>query len=82
MTNNIATGSFDTYDIALAAYLICAGYELSGMDRSNRSKVLFHIKRGEGIDAAVKAFWDSRTSVDAQSYFNHIKRLKNQIHSS
>ena len=79
---NTENTAFATYDIALAGYLLCVGYELTGMDKTNRAKVLFQLQGNGNIDAAVKAFWDSRTSVDAQTYFNQIKRLKNQIFST
>jgi len=51
------------------------------MDKSIRNKVLFILKRADGIDEAAKSYWDFRTTVDAQTYFNQTKRLKNQIFS-
>ena len=73
---------FYSHDIGLVAYLLCQNYELVGLDKAVRSKVLFILKRGGGIDTEVKKYWDFKSSVDGQSYFNQIKRLKNQIFSS
>lgn len=73
---------FYSHDIALVAYLLCQNLELVGLDKAVRSKVLFILKKKNGIDAEVKKFWDFKTLVDAQTYFNQIKRLKNQIFSS
>ena len=73
---------FYSHDIGLVACLLCQKFELVGLDKAVRSKVLFILKRDEGIDAEVKKYWDFKSSVDAQSYFNQIKRLKNQIFSS
>jgi len=73
---------FYSHDIGLVAYLLCQNFELVGLDKAVRNKVLFILKRGEGIDTEVKKYWDFKSSVDAQSYFNQIKRLKNQIFSS
>ncbi len=73
---------FYSHDIGLVAFLLCQHFELVGLDKAVRSKVLFILKRGDGIDAEVKKYWDFKSSVDAQSYFNQIKRLKNQIFSS
>ncbi len=70
-----------SHDLGLVAFLLCAGYELITLDKSVRNKVLFILKRTEGIDEAAKSYWDFRTTVDAQTYFNQTKRLKNQIFS-
>ena len=73
---------FQSHDIGLVAYLLCQKFELIGLDKALKNKVLFILKRGDGLDEAVKSYWDFKSSVDAQSYFNQIKRLKNQIFSS
>ena len=73
---------FYSYDISLVAFLLCQNFELVGLDKAVRNKVLFIVKKSKGIDEAIKDFWDFKTSVDAQTYFNQIKRLKNQIFSS
>ena len=73
---------FYSHDIGLIGYLLCQNIELVGLDKAVKNKVLFILKRGDGIDTEVKKYWDFKSSVDAQSYFNKIKRLKNQIFSS
>ena len=73
---------FYSHDIGLVAFLLCQDYELCGLDKAVRNKVLFILKRNNGIDTSIKQYWDFKSSVDAQTYFNQIKRLKNQIYSS
>jgi len=73
---------FYSHDIGLCAYLLCQKVELAGLDKSVRSKVLFILKRDKGLDKEIKRYWNFESSVDAQSYFNQVKRLKNQIWSS
>lgn len=73
---------FYSHDIGLVAYLLCLDFELVGLDKAVRNKVLFILKKDEDIEADIKKYWDFKSSVDAQSYFNQIKRLKNQIFSS
>ena len=73
---------FYSHDIGLCGYLLCQGFELIGLDKAVRNKVLFILLRKNGIDAEVKKYWDFKSCVDAQGYFNQIKRLKNQIFSS
>lgn len=76
------TNYFYSHDIGLVAYLLCQNLELVGLDKAIRSKVLFILKRSDGLGAEVKQYWDFKSSVDAQTYFNQIKRLKNQVFSS
>lgn len=74
---------FYSHDIGLVAYLLCQKkFELVGLDKAMRNKVLFILKKESGIDTEIKNYWDFKSSVDAQTYFNQIKRLKNQIFSS
>ena len=74
--------NFYSHDIGLVAFLLCQNFELIGLDKTIKSKVLFILKRKSGIDGEIKRYWDFNSSVDAQTYFNQIKRLKNQIFSS
>jgi len=73
---------FYSHDIGLCGYLLCQNYELVGLDKAVKNKVLFILKKSDDIDAEIKKYWDFKSSVDAQTYFNQIKRLKNQIFSS
>jgi len=73
---------FYSHDIGLVAYLLCQNFELVGLDKAVRSKVLFILKKGDNVDGEINKYWNFKSSVDAQTYFNQIKRLKNQIFSS
>lgn len=73
---------FYSHDIGLVACLLCQNFELVGLDKAIKNKVLFILKRDGGLDGAVRDYWDFKSSVDAQTYFNQLKRLKNQIFSS
>ena len=79
--NNTKT-YFYSHDIGLVAYLLCQDFELVGLDKVIKNKVLFILKRGDKKDTEIKKYWDFKSLVDAQSFFNQIKRLKNQIYSS
>ncbi len=79
---NDTQNHFYSHDIGLVAYLLCQNFELVDLDKAVRNKVLFILKKGDDIDAKIKKYWDFKSSVDAQTYFNQIKRLKNQIFSS
>ncbi len=73
---------FHSHDIGLVAYLLCRNFELVSLDKVMKNKVLFILKRTNRIDIEIKKYWDFNSLVDAQTYFNQLKRLKNQIFSS
>jgi hypothetical protein len=72
---------FQSHDLGLVAFLLCSGCEMEAMDKSKPNKVLFILKAQNDIDELAKSYWNFRSTVDAQSYFNQLKRLKNQIFS-
>lgn len=69
------------YDLGLSASLILQGFELAELDRSNSRKVCFAFKAEPGIDETIKDYFADKLEVKAQSMFNAIKSLKNQIYS-
>jgi hypothetical protein len=72
---------FYNHDLGLSAGLVVMGFELASLDRSNPKKVKFIFQGKNGISEVVKNYWDSTLPVDAQTYFNAVRRLKNQIYS-
>jgi len=72
---------FSTYDIGLATALLTAGHKLYEMDKSNRKKVCFHFVKVKTIDKNVDDYWVSQLKVDARSFFENLKSLKNRIYS-
>lgn len=72
---------FSTYDIGLATALMTVGHKLYEMDRSNPKKACFHFLRVSTIDKAVDDYWVAELKVDARSFFENLKTLKNRIYS-
>lgn len=73
---------FFSHDIGLISYLLCQNFELVDLDKTVKNKVLFAMRKEDGLEESIRSYWNFKTSVDAQSYFNQLKRLKNQIFSS
>jgi len=72
---------YSTFDLGCSAALICAGFELISLDKTNPRKVQFIFRREPRIDNAVNNYWDDRLKVNARSFFDNIKMLKNRIYS-
>jgi hypothetical protein len=72
---------FSSYDLGLAASLVCSGFPVDYLDKSNPHKVGFFFQRIDGLDQAIQLYWADQLQVPALSYFNAIKMLKNRIYS-
>ena len=71
-----------TFDLGCSAALTSAGFEIVSLDRANPSKIKFIFLKKSGLESAINDYWSNNLMVDAQTYFNNIKRLKNQIYSA
>ncbi len=72
---------FCSFDLGCCAALLSIGYELETLNKDNPRKVAFILKRANGIDIAINNYWSSDLKVDARTYFDNIKMLKNRIYS-
>lgn len=70
-----------TFDLGAAALLVTAGFELIGLDKTNPRKVQFVFNRAKGIEKVVDGYWTDKAEVEARSFFDNIKMLKNRIYS-
>jgi hypothetical protein len=51
------------------------------LNKENPQKVKFIFKSTEDIEEVIKEYWNRGLQVDAQTYFNSLKSIKNQIYS-
>lgn len=72
---------FYTYDLGCSAALISLGFELISLDRSNPRKVQFVLCQKNGMKSIINDYWADRLKVNARTFFDNIKMLKNRIYS-
>ncbi len=70
-----------TYDLGVSTALLCAGFELLSLNRSNPRKVLFIFRREENIDETANAYFADQLKLNARAYFDQLKALKNRLYS-
>ncbi len=70
-----------TYDLGVAAALLCLGYELYSLDRANPRRVLFIFRHSEKIDDTANAYIADRLELNARAFFDQLKALKNRLYS-
>ena len=72
---------FTTYDLGVAAALLCSDFELLALDRANRRKVLFIFCRAPRIDGTANAYFADRLELNARAFFDQLKALKSRLYS-
>lgn len=70
-----------TYDLGVAAALLCEKFELLALDRANKRKVLFVFKRARGIDETANRYFADRLELNARAFFDQLKALKSRLYS-
>jgi len=70
-----------TYDLGVSTALLCAGFELLSLNRNNSRKVLFIFRREENIDKTANAYFADQLKLNARSYFDQLRALKNRLYS-
>lgn len=73
---------FQTFDLGLAAALISVGFQLLDLNKSNPRKVQFLFKASNELQEAIEDYWSDNLKVNARTYFENLKMLKNRIYSN
>lgn len=71
-----------TYDIGVSTALLCAGFELVGIDKTNPKKALFTFKREGNIDEVANNYFANKLNVRARSFADNLKALKNKLYGN
>ena len=72
---------FTTYDLGVSTALLCAGFELLSLNKANSRKALFIFRRAKDIDKTANAYFADRLELNARSFFDQLKALKNRLYS-
>ena len=70
-----------TYDLGVSTALLCAGFELLVVQKSDPRKALFVFKKESSIEETANKYFSDRLNVKARSFFDHLKALKNKLYS-
>jgi len=71
---------FESSDLSLVSALQLHGYQIEAMDRNNPDKVIFVIRRNEGLDNLIQAFWSRSLKVEPLAYFESMKSIKARLY--
>lgn len=73
--------NFNTSDFVIASTLICFGFNLVELDKSNKSRIIFSFEKNSKIEKTVKEFWENKLTVNPKLFFNAQKELKTRMYS-
>ena len=79
MTNQL--DEYKTFDLSCAAALISTGFELVSLNKENPRKVQFIFDQEDSIKEVINDYWADKLLVNARTFFDNIKMLKNRIYS-
>ncbi|MEO8581970.1 MAG: DUF5659 domain-containing protein [Patescibacteria group bacterium] len=73
---------FLSYDIGLSSALVTLHYELLSLNRDNVRKIGFIFLKTPELEYSVQEYFAGRLIVEARSFFENTKMLKNRIYST
>lgn len=76
----VAQSDWTTYDLGVSAALLCSGFELTSLDRSNPRKTLFIFRHAKKIDETANAYLADRLKLNARAFFDQLKALKSRLY--
>lgn len=79
--NNRLNDYFETTDLSLSTTLVCLGFQIDYLDKSEQ-KVKFIFKSSPELNKAVQAFWTAELRIEPLTYFSNLKALKARLYSS
>ena len=79
---NDPSSVFTTYDLGCSTALLCAGFELLSVKKSDPRKALFIFRKQSGIEETANKYFADKLDVKARSYFDNLKALKNKLYGN
>jgi len=73
--------SFYTFDLGLASVLVALQHKIIYIDKTERKKVKFIFQNSEELCKATKEYWNNELKINARTFFDSQKMLKNRIYS-
>ena len=67
---------------AAGAALTALGFPLLGIKRGAGSKSLFLFEQSDELVETAQRYWRRSLEIDAMTYFNSLKAIKNQLYSN
>lgn len=67
-------------DLNMASAMLCAGFNIIGIDDTNPSRLYFYFDRNPDTEGAVKRYWGGNLMVDAKALGSYRREILTMIH--
>jgi hypothetical protein len=71
---------FPTSDFYLSSVLVCLGFILEDLDKTNRHRVNFMFKNTPELEKSVQSYWNTQLRIEPLELFESQRYLKNRIY--
>lgn len=71
---------FYSSDFPLCSVLLCCGFTLDSMDRSDKKRTTFIFQKTKELGQAIEAYWDRQLKVEPLALFESQRYLKSRIY--
>lgn len=78
---NVVIPAEETKDLYLAAALHCEGCKYLGINREDRTRMIFQFEGGELAQRVIKEWYQDILVVSATSYAKSLRTMKSLIHA-
>lgn len=72
-------GYIESSDLGCSAALMSVGFELMKLEKESAHKAIFVFRDQEGIEENINNYFSDKLPVNARTFFDNIKNLKNLI---
>lgn len=73
--------TFSTFDFGLTNSLICMGFKLIDLDKTNPRKIKFIFENSENIQTITDQYWNDELQIPARRFFDTQRTLKSRLYS-
>ena len=77
----MSTDNYKTNDFALAVSLLCLGFNIISLDKTNPRRVYFIYEHSGALEDAISDFWSNKVTVNPKTFLSTQKELKARVFS-
>lgn len=84
LVSKLENKEWSTYDLGLACTLAVLGLPIKRIDadpNGNTKKRVFVFEDSEELQENTQKYWNRMLRIDAQTYFDQLKNIKNRLYS-
>jgi len=70
-----------TSDFTLASTLLCLGFDIIGIDKTNPKRVVFYYRKTSDLEVVIDKFWKDEVKVNPKDFVYSQREIRARIHT-